>query len=55
MSSAGALPSSIVKQRRSFEELAVLLDRIQRTYRPLDVSLFGSRAKGIARTIATGT
>ena len=48
MASAGPLPSSIVKQRRSFDELGELMERIHRIYRPLDVLLFGSRAKGVA-------
>ncbi len=48
MSPDGPLPSTIVKHRRSFDELAVLLERIQLTYRPQDVLLFGSRAKGVA-------
>ena len=48
MALAGPLPSSIIKQRRSFDELGELMERIQRIYRPLDVLLFGSRAKGVA-------
>jgi len=50
MAPNGLLPSTIVKHRRSFHELAVLLERIRLTYRPQDVLLFGSRAKGVAGT-----
>jgi uncharacterized protein len=48
MATPGTLPSSIVGRRRSFDELGELLVRIHRTYRPVDVLLFGSRAKGVA-------
>ena len=42
------LPPTLIKTRRSFAELGPLLERIGRTYRPADVVLFGSRAKGEA-------
>lgn len=48
MAAAGPLPASIIKERRSFDELGELMERIHRTYRPLDVLLFGSRARGVA-------
>ncbi len=38
----------IVDRRASFPELRVLLDRIELVYHPVDVLVFGSRARGDA-------
>lgn len=48
MSAGKLLPSTVVRRRGTFPELSTLLKRIECTYHPSDVLLFGSRAKGEA-------
>ena len=41
---------SLIKRRAAFPELRKLVDRIESVYHPADVLLFGSRARGDARS-----
>jgi predicted nucleotidyltransferase len=41
---------NLIKRHAAFPELRKLMDRIESVYHPADVLLFGSRARGDART-----
>ena len=49
MTPSSSRKDSLLGRRASFPDLQLLLERIEATYKPVDVLLFGSRARGTAR------